>query len=261
MDLLEAYEVFSKVYDSYTTETGDIPFYRALAEESGGPVLELACGTGRITRPLARDGLEVWALDFSAPMLERARRRLARAKPAVRDRVRFVEGDMRNFNLGRRFPLAILAYSSFLHLLDPESQLDCLACVRRHLLPGGRFALDVVEASPYLLYQSKLGKTVTTDYGITPDGDGWIRAFEDEYVDLESQNSRCTYRIWDCREDGRCLRLRCRFELALRYVFAAELRLLFRLAGFDAVELFDDFQGSLYRADSGRIVAVGHVDR
>src|SRR5215218_8149650 len=79
-------------------------FYRDLARKTGGPILELACGTGRLTIPLARDGHEVVGLDASRTML-----RAARAKAEAEDLdIAFVQADMRSFDLGQRFPLIIL---------------------------------------------------------------------------------------------------------------------------------------------------------
>jgi SAM-dependent methyltransferase len=119
----------------------DVPFYVDLAREaaaSGLPVLELGCGTGRVTIPIARAGVEVVGLDSSPAMLGIARRKAA----AVGADVTWVEGDMRDFALDQRFGLVIIPFRSFLHLLTDADQEACLACVRRHLIPGGRFALN-----------------------------------------------------------------------------------------------------------------------
>jgi ubiquinone/menaquinone biosynthesis C-methylase UbiE len=119
----------------------DTPFYLALAREAaarGQAVLELACGTGRVTLPIAREGIEVVGLDNAAAMLDVARR-----KAAAEDLdVTWVEADMRDFDLGRRFGLVIIPYRSFLHLLTDADQAACLDAVYRHLLPGGRFATN-----------------------------------------------------------------------------------------------------------------------
>jgi ubiquinone/menaquinone biosynthesis C-methylase UbiE len=119
----------------------DTPFYLALAREAaarGLAVLELACGTGRVTLPIAREGIEVVGLDSAPAMLDVARR-----KAAAEDLdVTWIEADMRDFDLGRRFGLIIIPYRSFLHLLTDADQAACLAAVYRHLIPGGRFALN-----------------------------------------------------------------------------------------------------------------------
>lgn len=109
----------------------DLGFYSALAARTGGPVLELACGTGRLTVPLAAVGL-----DIDREMLALARRRGAR---------QLVRADMRRFALARRFRLVVLAYNSLQLLLDDDDLVACLRCARSHLEPGGAMALEVTD--------------------------------------------------------------------------------------------------------------------
>jgi SAM-dependent methyltransferase len=125
-------------FETFRTPSGDVEFYRALARESGGPVLELGCGSGRVLLPIARDGIGCTGLDSSDAMLGE----LARKSPP--ENLRLVPGAMQDFDLGsQRFSLIFSAFRSFQHLLTIEDQLSCLRAVRRHLAPGGLFALDV----------------------------------------------------------------------------------------------------------------------
>jgi SAM-dependent methyltransferase len=82
---------------------GDVEFYRSLASEQGGPILELACGTGRVAFPLAEGGFRVVGVDRSRPMLAVAESKHRAANQAVASRLEFVEGDMRDFQLHRTF--------------------------------------------------------------------------------------------------------------------------------------------------------------
>src|SRR5271165_7218240 len=100
------------LYDSVIAD-----FYDAAASLSGGPVLELGCGTGRMLVPLAQAGLHVTGLDISQRMLERAAEKRARLEAAQHDRVRLVQGDMTLFDLGEQFPLVIIPFRPFQHLL------------------------------------------------------------------------------------------------------------------------------------------------
>src|SRR6202022_294603 len=124
-------------FEAFRTPSGDVEFYRALARESGGPVLELGCGSGRVLLPIARAGSDCTGLDSSDAML----RELARKSPP--GNLRLVPGAMQEFDLGSRFAFIYSAFRSFQHLLTVEDQLSCLRAVRRHLAPGGLFALDV----------------------------------------------------------------------------------------------------------------------
>jgi SAM-dependent methyltransferase len=135
------------LYDhEYRRRRQDVSFYRRLARELlGGPgrILELACGSGRVTTALLRDGHQVVGVDLSAPMLERAAARIARLGRSARARATLIEGDVRELDLGARFPLVIMAFNSFEHLYTRVEVAACLERVRAHLEEGGRFAFDV----------------------------------------------------------------------------------------------------------------------
>jgi SAM-dependent methyltransferase len=105
----------------------------------GGPVLELACGSGRLTIPIAQSGVEIVGADSSLSMLEAARAKAAAAGVTVK----FFAADMRDFSLPTRYSLIILAGNSLQHLLTAEDLKQCLASSRRHLAPGGRLVFDV----------------------------------------------------------------------------------------------------------------------
>ncbi|MFI6095675.1 daptide-type RiPP biosynthesis methyltransferase [Lentzea sp. NPDC051213] len=117
-----------------------------------GPVLELACGSGRLTVPLAARGHEVVALDNSAALLGMLADRL----PAGAD-VRLVEGDMTAFELHRRFGLVVLGTSSVC-LLDTSQRAELFACVRRHL--AGVFYVSVLDFAGLLLARQAERSTV-----------------------------------------------------------------------------------------------------
>jgi SAM-dependent methyltransferase len=122
----------------FRSPSGDVDFYRGLAREAGGPVLELGCGTGRVLLPIALDGIACTGLDSSEAMLGELK---ARRPP---ENLRLVSGSMRDFDFGSaRFGLIFSAFGSFQHVLAVEDQLACLDAVRRHLAPGGFFAFDV----------------------------------------------------------------------------------------------------------------------
>jgi SAM-dependent methyltransferase len=116
---------------------------RFYLEESGkaGRVLELACGTGRLTLPIAQTGIEIIGLDSSPTMLEIARAKAAKSSaPAT-----FVQADMRAFDLPQRFDLIFIAGNSLQHMPSAEDLTQCFACARRHLASGGRLAFDVAN--------------------------------------------------------------------------------------------------------------------
>ena len=119
----------------FNSDTG-IAFYAALAQETGGPVLEIACGTGRVSIPIARLGLAVTGLDIVPRMLARARSKSAGLP------VRWVEGDARTFDLGERFRLIFLTGNAFQAFLTRTDQEALLERVRAHLHDDGLFAFE-----------------------------------------------------------------------------------------------------------------------
>ena len=129
------YEFIADLYDHVVPyrERPDVPFFIDEAKDSGGPVLELGCGTGRILIPTARAGIEIVGLDLSQPMIEVCRARLREEAADVQSRVQLVEGDMRRFDLSRTFKLITTPFRSFQHLITVEDQRACLASVHRHL--------------------------------------------------------------------------------------------------------------------------------
>ena len=138
-------------------------FYRDLARQTGGPILELACGTGRLTLPLARDGHEVVGLDASPAMLQATQDKA----DAEGVEIAFVQQDMRAFELGRRFPLIILCCNSLAHLTTNEDVKSGLACILKHLAPGGLFAFDIVNPDVRALARSH-AECMRLDLGPNP---------------------------------------------------------------------------------------------
>lgn len=140
----EAFED-AALYDfEYRRRRADVNFYRRLAAEQGGPILDLACGTGRLMIPLLRDGHTVVGLDRSTAMLGRAAARVARLARVRRRRALLLRADLRAFAFRRRFALAVCAFHSLQHLVDDAALVGFLRAVGRSLEPGGWLAFDVL---------------------------------------------------------------------------------------------------------------------
>jgi SAM-dependent methyltransferase len=140
------------LYDLFPFES-DLPLYLELAAAQGGRVLELACGSGRVLLPLVGAGHQVVGLDASPHMLALARGKLTAAGPSAAARARLIQGDMRDFDLGELFDLAIVAVKSFAYLVERADQQRALTVIAGHLRPGGLLALDLLHPSPAWLLQ------------------------------------------------------------------------------------------------------------
>jgi len=133
---------------TYAERLADVAYYAALAEQSGGPVLEYGIGNGRIAIPMARAGVSITGIDHSRPMLADLRRRLEREPLDVQKRVRAVRGDMRRVQLEKRFPLVLATFNTVLHLYIRRDVERFLHQVRGHMAPGGRFVADLSVPAP-----------------------------------------------------------------------------------------------------------------
>ena len=134
------YDAIAELYDPWSASVvEDVAFYREEARRSGGPVVELGVGTGRIAVPLAAEGIAVIGVDSSRGMLAVCARRAALAGVDLDLRV----GDLREPPVHERVPLVICPFRSLLHMHADEDRRAALAAVQRLLRPGGRFVFDV----------------------------------------------------------------------------------------------------------------------
>lgn len=135
-------QFYAETYDvSVPDWPNEIDFYQAMAAnamQADASILELACGTGRVAIRLARSGISVVGLDLSHHMLEVARR-----KSVDLDNIRWVDGNMRSFQLDECFGLVIITGDAFQHMNTPEDQVTCLECIKRHLLPSGLLVVHI----------------------------------------------------------------------------------------------------------------------
>ena len=227
------------------------PFWEEQAAESGGPILELACGTGSISIPLARAGYEVTGLELSPAMLTEARSRSSREGL----KLQWIEGDMRDFDLGTRFPLIILTANALCHLLDLASVEACLACVRRHLAHDGRFIVTVFVPNQALLLRRSEEHEPFAEYE-DPDGHGQIAVTHSYTYEPDTQIKRITtwHRVGDASEETAG-------SLDMRMFYPQELDALLKYNGLSIVDKWGDLQRRPFGPDSGLQVVVCQQDR
>jgi len=140
------YDAIARVYDLWSASvTEDVEFYVEEAQASGGPVVELACGTGRVSVPVAKAGIRVIGVDASAGMLEVARD-FAKSE-GVEALLDLRLGDMREPPVEERVPLVLIPFRSLLHMTTEADRLRALAAANELLLPGGRLVFDVFAPS------------------------------------------------------------------------------------------------------------------
>jgi SAM-dependent methyltransferase len=253
----------AEAYDLHENDTG-VAFYTALAQETGGPVLELACGTGRVSIPIARLGFAVTGLDVVPGMLERARRR-SRDLP-----IRWVEGDARAFDLGEQLRLIFLTGNAFQMFLTNADQTALLERVRAHLHDAGVFAFETrnplwgtprtrADLEAVLKGARRRGDFFTfledrDDERAQTDRSGReVRELRTQVYDHVAQILRITtMRRWyeGDRERTKVTRI------ALRYTFPQELNALLHANGFTIIRQYGDWNREPLTAASTSIIMV-----
>ena len=229
---------------------GDVAFYRDAVDEFGDPVLELGCGTGRITLALGEAGHRVTGLDISARMLERCSHKRAAMRTEGRERVHLVQGDMTRFDLGEKFQLVIIPFRPMQHLLQVEQQISCLESVRKHLWADGsrtgerrgRLILDVFQTDAERMHDPAYMKEgLVAEYSM-PDGRR-VRIMERVTAFHRAEQKNDVEMIFYVT-DARGKEERLVFAWTLRYFFRYEVEHLLARCGFRVSAVYGDFDRS-----------------
>jgi SAM-dependent methyltransferase len=232
---LEHYREVSLYETAFKNRREDVDCYLRLAAGVKGPILEYGAGAGRVTLPLARAGHEIWAVDASAPMLQRLRTHLEKAPREVRDRISCIRGDMRRYETSARFELILATFNVVAHLATYKDFGLFLKKAREHLAPGGRLVFDVpiphadeVEADPEELFPAPRFKH--------PDTGEWIRQTERFAYDPSTQMLLVESQF---RAEGG--RDTLTVPLVLRQWFPKEVEAILGYEGFSRVETLADY--------------------
>ena len=245
---------------------GDVAFYRDAVHEFGDPVLELGCGTGRITLALAEAGHRVTGLDISEKMLERCDQKRARLPTEARERVHLVQGNMVRFDLGEKFRLVIIPFRPMQHLLEIDEQISCLESVRRHLRAegrrfgerGGRLILDVFQTDAERMHDSSYQEEgLVAEYAM-PDGRR-VRIME-RVTAFHRAEQRNDVEMIFYVTDARGKEERLVFAWTLRYFFRYEVEHLLARCGFRVSAAYGDFDRSPLGDNSPEMIFVAEAD-
>jgi SAM-dependent methyltransferase len=223
------------LYDlEYGDKVDDIAYYVEMARRSGGPVLELGCGNGRLLLPLAEAGLQVTGVDRNATMLDDLSRKQARLPAVVQRRIRVQRADFTALPDLGRFPLVLLPFNALHHCADHHAVLSLLDGVRRSLAPGGRFALDCYLPDPDLYAREPGQRHEARDFTDPRTGQR-LQTWEAGWYDALAQVHHVVYVYRD--HAGREYRV----QLDLRMFYPQELLALLDLGGFRVLQAWADF--------------------
>jgi ubiquinone/menaquinone biosynthesis C-methylase UbiE len=246
----DAYAPFYDWENAQTLGRRDVPFWRRVASEAGGPVLELGCGTGRVSLPLARARVDLVGIDRSAPMLDRARRRiLTSSHPHILKSLRLVRGDIRQLPFeDETFPMVLAPYGILQSLIRPRDLTAALASVARVVAPGGTFGIDLVPDVPkWREYENRVqlrgragGAQLTLIESVRQDPKRHLTTFEQKYVERRGSRTR-----------------EHRFDLTFRTLSVRQMTRQLERAGFRVDAVLGDYRGRPWddRADVWIIMA------
>jgi SAM-dependent methyltransferase len=230
---------YDALYGLLRDPSGDAAFYRGLAQEANGPVLELGCGTGRILLPIAALGIPCVGVDASPAMLAALR---AKGPPS---NLELIQGRMESVDLGdRRFGLVICPFRAFQHLLDVPSQLATLANIRQHLAPGGAFAFDLFD--PKLAWLASPPDTERLQATFMLDGVE-TRRFVRERTDQAAQILEITFRFEPPDADGNT-------TVLLRWFYRYEIEHLLARAGFTDFTIYGGYERQPWRPEGETVI-------
>lgn len=239
----------------------DLPFWEQLVtEQPYRRVVELGCGTGRITIPLARlgaaRGFRIAGLDRTEPMLAAARQKRAAEPPEVQAVLSFHQGDMRAWQLdGGPFDLIIVPFNVAMHLHSLDDQLAAWRCAYDQLAPGGRFVVDLFIPSIKQLIDGVYHPPA--DEHRAPDGSRLIAEREERHYDSFSQTQRLQratrYRFDDPATPDR----ETHHDIDIHMYFPRELHLLFLHSGFEIAAAYGGYHRRPLGPGSTRQIIIG----
>lgn len=244
---LQLYEDTDFYDQEFADRTFEIPFFLAAAQRFGSPVLELGCGSGRITIPLARAGVDIDGIDLSESMLDRAR---ARAKIYACEQIRFFQGDFSQLETPRTYRLIFCATNALQHLLHNQQIDDCFQAVRRCLAPAGLFLIDVFNPDA-----TRLARTWNQRYlfkEMQTRTDGTLSLFaRSEYA----PKSRVLRFQLDYRRqaDDRQVKVK---DVEMRCLFPTDLAEFCRRNGFTVVDKWGSYDSEPFTENSAKQILV-----
>ena len=253
----QGWDEYAPFYDWENAQTlgrRDVPFWRRVAIGAGGPVLELGCGTGRVSLPLARAGVDLVGVDRSAPMLARARKQILKSSnPQILKssnlRLRLVRADIRAlpFDAGA-FSMVLAPYGILQSLIRPRDLTATLASVARVIAAGGTFGIDLVPDVPkWREYENRVqlrgrarGAQLTLIESVRQDPGRHLTTFEQKYVERKGKATR-----------------EHRFDLTFRTLSVRQMTGQLERAGFRVDAVLGDYRGRPWddRADVWIILA------
>ena len=248
------YVAWAEWYDIFyaAADPGDIEFYHGLCRASGGPVLEIGVGTGRIGLPLAKEGMEIVGIDLFEPMLKVAQQNALDIAP-LNGSLRLIQADMRDFDLKRQFPVVTIPARTLLLATTEEEQIETLCRAVQHLEPDGTMAFNLFYPDPEMLADDP-DEEFLLEVVEKPDGGRYVLTAKNHF-DLESQLNHGVQIAEELDPKGEVLR-RQELEVVVRYLYPEQIIALCDRVGLEVIEMWGDFEGGELDEESDEIVVL-----
>jgi SAM-dependent methyltransferase len=252
--MLNDYDRIAPFYDlEHARFDEDIDLYMNFAELRGGPLLELACGSGRLLLPLARAGYEITGVDSSAAMLDLARAALEREDLVAC--CTLVQQDMCALQLGKKFHMAFIALGSFGHIVTRKAQQQALVSIRAHLATGGTFILDISNEDAR--YMESMGGQMLHQGTWQLDDGSMVSHFVSPASSSTMHLLDLTH-FYDVHKQGEAVR-RTITSTQLYLFERNEAELLLEQAGFTVKSVYGNYDLSQYEHSSPRMIFVAEA--
>lgn len=231
----------ANIYDGMNTHLDDLPFYkRWMPHDKDATVLELCCGTGRLTLPLAREGYKITGVDHTFSMLQQAKVKAAEAGLHIE----FIEADIRTLDLQKKYDLIFIPFNSIHHLYQNEDLFKTLRGVQSHLKADGVFLLDCFNPDIHYLVENEKRQREVANY-TTPDG-RIIRIKESMRYERKTQINRIE---WHYFINGAFDSIQ---KLDMRLFFPQELDSYLEWNGFKIMHKFGSFEEDAFEDHSAK---------
>ena len=245
------FDRFARFYDDdYRHYQDDLDLILDLADQTGDPILELGCGTGRVLLPLLKAGHTVTGVDISPALLELARTKTRNTQHVTH--ISLHQADLRTFDLpAKAFAFAFCTSNTLMHLNTQADQLAVLRNAYRHLRPGGFLLLDLFNPDVARLHTVN-GVMELADQWDDPATGAQVIKWSVRTIDWADQIQETLFIYEEIQPDGAGRRTACPFTI--RFLWRGEAELLLQSAGFTIAEVWGDFDGAPYSTSSDHLI-------
>ena len=235
----------ANIYDGLNTFLSDLQFYKKwMPKNKEAKILELCCGTGRLTIPIAKDRYDICGVDYTPSMLEQARAKASEANLEID----FIEADIRSLNLQEKFDLIFIPFNSIHHLYKNEDLFKALEGVKNHLKEEGLLLLDCFNPNIQYIVESEKGENVVAEYTTSDGREVLIKQT------MRYENATQINRIeWHYFINGEFHSVQ---NMDMRLFFPQELDSYLEWAGFSLIHKFGCFEEEIFSDESEKQIYV-----